>query len=349
MSDSTDIEKPGILYVDDEEKALKYFAKAFSRDFRVLTASNVRDGLETLEREGDSIALVLSDQRMPEATGVEFLSKVYALYPSKIRILTTAYSDLDSAIQSVNQGRIYQYVVKPWDLRDLQMILRRAYDFYSLLTERNELMSIKMSTFQRIVLADRTKTLQVISSALGGEVGDGLLSALSSLIAALPTSLDTNPARAGNAFLRGGLQDLMRQERETHERILTFWQSNSMPLDSSVSLFAEKLQEQLGGENELHCSVESGGGAHTVSIQSNGDDPAAVLHSIFGVLTEPSPSDSSLILFRLLPLLEKDSGALILNWNNAQLVKITGCSKTDNSALEEELETLYDRWDSNSL
>ncbi|MGE9289934.1 MAG: response regulator [Puniceicoccales bacterium] len=346
MSDPTEKTKPGILYVDDEEKALKYFAKAFSRDFRVFTANNAGDGIKILEQEAESIALIVSDQRMPETTGVEFLTEARDLFPHKVRILTTAYSDLDSAIQSVNQGRIYQYVVKPWDLQDFQMILRRAYDYYSLLTERNELMSIKMSTFQRIVLADRTKTLQLLASSLAAPAGTDLTTALYSLIIALPATVETNPARAGQAFLRGGLRDFMRQEREAHEKILTFWNSANSADTDPLTTLAGRLRENFAG---LECQIDPQGPDKKLSLDLGSVSQADLLHALFGVLTEASPSEVALALLRTLPSLEAESARLKIEINGEEWIKFAPKSISEHYALEEELSSVYDQWDSLSL
>src|SRR5690606_2127190 len=113
----------GVLYIDDEEKALKYFRMAYSPDFKVFTASSGQEGIEILRRESKQIGVIISDQRMPEMVGAEVLEIARREFPMIVRILTTAYSDLDSAIQAVNKGHIYQYVVKPWDVDDLRMVL----------------------------------------------------------------------------------------------------------------------------------------------------------------------------------------------------------------------------------
>ncbi|MBN8709909.1 MAG: hypothetical protein BGO12_08635 [Verrucomicrobia bacterium 61-8] len=176
----------GILYIDDEEKALKYFRMAFSEKFEIFTANSGREGLEILRRESSRIGVVISDQRMPEMLGAEVLGIVREEFPSVIRIITTAYSDLESAIQAVNKGYIYQYVVKPWEIRDLGMVLQRAADYFRVLTERNELLALKMATLQRILCSDRVKWL-LLSSASWEPAARGIFRrALLAAIQALP-------------------------------------------------------------------------------------------------------------------------------------------------------------------
>jgi excisionase family DNA binding protein len=119
-----------ILYVDDEEKSLKYFAKAFSTEFRVLTAANAAQAYKLLKEHRDEITLLFSDQRLPGEKGVEFLEQARKLQPAAIRILTTAYSDFDVAIEAVNSAAIFKYVTKPWDITELERILKRACDVH---------------------------------------------------------------------------------------------------------------------------------------------------------------------------------------------------------------------------
>jgi len=103
------------LYVDDEEKSLKYFTRAFEDQFCIFTASNAQDGLRILEEHRDDIGVLMTDQRMPGEKGVWLLEKARHLRPRIIRILVTAYSDMEAAIAAVNTGAIYRYISKPWD------------------------------------------------------------------------------------------------------------------------------------------------------------------------------------------------------------------------------------------
>ncbi|MFP4351515.1 MAG: response regulator [Puniceicoccaceae bacterium] len=353
MNEENQQSLPGILYVDDEAKALKYFEKAFGRDYRVWTAESAAAGLEILGREEDNLAIVVSDQRMPGTTGVEFLSEVRALSPDKIRILTTAYSDLDSAIQSVNQGRIYQYVVKPWDLGDLKMVLRRACDFHSILTERNHLMSLKMSTFQRIVLADRTKTLVLLGRTMDPSRGDRLLAAVHTMIRALPSSVEANPARAGGAFVRGGLRDLLRQEREAHQKIIDFWISCGDGFSEVLERVVERFRTGSGGCGPFLCEIETTGAETRIAARTDRESWAAVLQSLFGVLIQPDPSETALDFLWLLARAAEGGGAPVTIAGNdgsgETQIRFSPEAPEAVSGLEEGLALLYDRWDSASL
>src|SRR5258708_40174436 len=108
-----DYKKHAILYVDDEEKSLKYFTRAFEEQFQILTAANAQDGLKLLEAHKDEIGLLMIDQRMPGEKGIWVLGKARELRGRVMRILATAYSGLDEAIGAVNSGLTYLNLTEP--------------------------------------------------------------------------------------------------------------------------------------------------------------------------------------------------------------------------------------------
>ena len=135
-----DYKKFAILYVDDEEKSLKYFTRAFGDQFRILTAPNAEEGFKLFEQHKDELAILITDQRMPGEKGVQLLEKVRQVRPRVIRMLATAYSDLEAAISAVNTGAIYKYVHKPWDVPQLEVTLKRALEFFLVQMERDHLL-----------------------------------------------------------------------------------------------------------------------------------------------------------------------------------------------------------------
>ncbi len=155
-----------ILIVDDEPQAVKYFKKAFGTKYDVLTATSA-DEAETLILSGNhNIGLVISDQRMPGRSGVSLLNRVRNERPDIIRILTTAYADLDSAIDAVNKGEILRYISKPWDLRVLEAEIDQAITFYLLKNEYDMLLRDKLSAMHRTLLRDRMNDLAMLSGLL---------------------------------------------------------------------------------------------------------------------------------------------------------------------------------------
>lgn len=153
-----------ILYVDDEPMSLKYFVQALEGKYEVITASSADEGLSKLQRHSREVAVLITDQRMPGKMGMELLKQAKAYYPNVVRILTTAYSDVNSAIQAMNQGAVYQYINKPWDLEDLLAVIRRAMQFFMLKRERDLLAREKLSSIQRMALISKVQSLLIFAS-----------------------------------------------------------------------------------------------------------------------------------------------------------------------------------------
>jgi len=129
-----------ILVVDDEEAILETMTYTFEDEYQVLTATSAQQALNLLEQDGP-VAVVISDQRMPEMTGVEFLSKVYETDPTTVRIILTGFADMNAIIQAINDGHVYAYITKPWEPADLKQVVRRAVDHHALAVENERLMS----------------------------------------------------------------------------------------------------------------------------------------------------------------------------------------------------------------
>jgi FixJ family two-component response regulator len=202
-----DLKKYAVLYVDDEEQALKYFPKLFGGDLRCLTANGVDQARAVIERAGDTIGVVISDQRMPGENGVELLTWLRANRPHVVRILTTAYSDLDSAISSVNSGAIFRYVVKPWEHREMYGVLARAMEYHLVTRERDALLTEKMTTLQRIVVMDRRRSFVVLAAGLSQRLRNPL-PALRSYLDQVPEVASQTPGDLA------GLWDVAQRESQ---------------------------------------------------------------------------------------------------------------------------------------
>lgn len=122
-------DKINILYVDDEENNLFSFKANFRIKYNVFTALSGQIALDLLKET--AISVIITDQRMPEMTGVAFLEKVCELYPETIRILLTGYSDMSAVIDAVNKGKIFHYLSKPWNEKELDDTIQNAYEIYS--------------------------------------------------------------------------------------------------------------------------------------------------------------------------------------------------------------------------
>jgi DNA-binding NtrC family response regulator len=120
--------RPAVLYVDDERPNLTLFERLFGEDFRVLTADGGEKALAVLEK--DEVGVVLSDQRMPNLTGIELLARIERQWPASSRVLLTAYSDRDLLLAAITQGHVHDYVIKPWNEGDLRLRIERALEAY---------------------------------------------------------------------------------------------------------------------------------------------------------------------------------------------------------------------------
>ena len=116
--------RPCILFVDDEERVVNQLRMIFRQDYEVHTATSGAAGLQILQ--STQIDVVVSDQRMPGMTGIEFLAQVRRLQPSAMRLLLTGYSDLAAIVGSVNEGEVFRFINKPWDHAEIQAIIASA-------------------------------------------------------------------------------------------------------------------------------------------------------------------------------------------------------------------------------
>src|SRR6267142_989400 len=187
MQSLYDYKKFAILYVDDEEKSLKNFVRAFEDQFRILTAANAQDGFKLLEQHADDIGLIMTDQRMPGEKGVWLLEKARQLRPRVVRILATAFADMEAAIAAVNTGAIYKYVTKPWDPPQLENTLKRGLEFFMVQRERDQLLQEKMSVLHNMMIADRIVSLGLLAAGLSHHIRNSLV--------AVKTFLDLAPAK----------------------------------------------------------------------------------------------------------------------------------------------------------
>lgn len=132
-----DKEKIKVLYVDDEVNNLQAFKATFRRDYKIFLAESAKEGREVLLNE--RIDIIITDQRMPEENGVDFLESIIPLYPDPMRILLTGYTDIQAVIDAINKGKVYHYLTKPWEEDYLRTVVKNAYEVYSLRKENKQL------------------------------------------------------------------------------------------------------------------------------------------------------------------------------------------------------------------
>src|SRR5437764_1226655 len=267
MQNLYDYKKFVVLYVDDEEKSLKYFTRAFEEQFRILTAANAQDGLKLLELHKDEIGLLMTDQRMPGEKGVWLLEKARQLRPRIIRILATAYADMEAAIAAVNTGAIYKYVTKPWDPPLLENVLKRGLEFFMVQRERDSLLMEKMSVLHNMMIADRIVSLGLLAAGLSHHIRNALV--------AVKTFLDLAPAKLEDEkmemsglrnpdFWKEYYQNVQGQIGKINNMLKDLWTASEKPafeFTDRVQLHqvvAETVEQLKSGFAAKNIQVENG-------------------------------------------------------------------------------------------
>lgn len=130
-------EKNKMLVVDDEPDNLDLLYRTFRREFKVLRSESGIEALNVLAAEGE-VAVIISDQRMPEMKGTEFLSKTVPQFPDTMRIILTGFTDVEDLVDAINSGQVYKYITKPWDPNELKAVVQRAVETYEIQKKRSE-------------------------------------------------------------------------------------------------------------------------------------------------------------------------------------------------------------------
>jgi len=163
--------KHRILAVDDERANLNLLRRTFHRDYEILLAESGQEGLSILR--GGQVDLIISDQRMPGMTGVQMLAESRRIHPNAVRIILTAYADVKDIIDSINEGNIYRYILKPWSPDELKVTVAKALDHFRLEEENRELVKqLQKSLYelkaaqQELLLRERLSTLGRMASSI---------------------------------------------------------------------------------------------------------------------------------------------------------------------------------------
>ncbi|PZO44946.1 MAG: two-component system response regulator [Pseudanabaena frigida] len=126
-----------LLVVDDEQDNLDLLYRTFRKEFVVFRADSGVKALEILAKEGE-MAAIISDQRMPEMKGTEFLSRTVSDFPDTMRIVLTGFTDITDLIEAINSGQVHKYITKPWEPDELKVVVSEATQIYDLLKQRSE-------------------------------------------------------------------------------------------------------------------------------------------------------------------------------------------------------------------
>lgn len=176
-----------ILYLDDEEHNLTAFRATFRRDYQIFTATSGREALQILRE--NPVQLIVTDQRMPEMTGVQFLEAVIPEFPDAVRMILTGFSDVEAIIKAINTGRVFRYITKPWEEQDLRATIKGAFEYYTLQQKNRQLLLAlqeKVSEQERIMNLFRKYVPEsVVASALDSETEHGIFDGESRIVSVL--------------------------------------------------------------------------------------------------------------------------------------------------------------------
>jgi CheY-like chemotaxis protein len=163
-----------VLAVDDEPHILNALTRLLRKEnYNFFTAPSGKEGLLFLAEH--PVHLIISDQRMPEMTGTEFLQEVKKKYPKTIRVILSGYAEVDTIIQSINKGEIYRFIPKPWNDEELKLVIRQCLEHYQLL-EKTRLLAKEIQVHNEeleylnrnmeSILDERTKSLKFYQAML---------------------------------------------------------------------------------------------------------------------------------------------------------------------------------------
>jgi response regulator RpfG family c-di-GMP phosphodiesterase len=162
--------KHTVFLIDDEESIVRSLQRLFRKEgYEILTATNGPEGLDLLKKVEKPVSLFISDQRMPEMTGAEFLEKARSIFPEAMRFLLTGYSSMDAVVDAINKGAIHRYINKPWDDNDLLSQVHQALEQYELILENKRLQALTQKQNQELkdlnknlegIIDERTKEVQ---------------------------------------------------------------------------------------------------------------------------------------------------------------------------------------------
>jgi two-component system NtrC family sensor kinase len=201
---------PYVLFVDDDHANLVVFEATCAGDFPVLVAGGGEQALELMRNH--EIGVLITDQRMPHMTGVQLLERVHQEYPDVVRILITAYSDLNDAIAAINMGHVRRYMRKPWVPEELRAVIKESLEIYTM-TGRMRSME------QRLLQTERVYALGVVAAAIAQELHEPTLQLAERLSAAKVAlknalRLAEQPMKQ-TAALRGALEEAEEELNET--------------------------------------------------------------------------------------------------------------------------------------
>ncbi|MEE9352390.1 MAG: response regulator [Thiotrichaceae bacterium] len=322
----TNKDSHAILFVDDEEKARKMFTRLVSTQFTVLTAADVKEAKEILDKEHENIGVLITDQRMPGELGVDLLRHIRRTYPKIIRMLTTAYTDLDDAIEAVNTGEIFRYINKPWNVDELLIDLRLAMNFFNIEQDRQQLIQEKMSLSHRQSRIEMMKSLITMSSS---------------------QAHFNRPKQAVKSFLQQVAEPQILAEQNFTKEANGYWEGEvdktekMIQINTSLNQWSEQASDFINTDGSSEAidyqgCIDQVGNELSINIMLDGANNPSAQSAL-------NQQGITALLSVISQTLANSGNDLKLAINNVdQGVEITGTASSPNSGLAEQFLTMGD-------
>lgn len=276
--DDCDYQKFAILFVDDEANARKYFRRLFGEKFRILEAGDGAEALTVFRKHAAEIGVIVTDQRMPNETGIELLSKIAEEHPDVVKILSTAYADIDTALGSINQGRIYHFMTKPWDIPKMEVTLRRAMEFFMMKRERDALLGTKMQVVGDLMLSSRLAAFALVPVCAGIPCKRAS-EAIASFIR-IGSASDASPVSAANDW------------KQVHDRQIQY--AAALEARLQIALAVDKPAARIAAlASELEAAVSLGTNGKPTVLSCSSDPGSILSGGVLGRTDEPTSIQAS--------------------------------------------------------
>jgi two-component system, sensor histidine kinase and response regulator len=288
-----------ILYVDDEESNLKGFKSIYFTDYTIYTAISGKEALEILANH--EVQIIITDQKMPGMTGVEFLSNTMMKYPDPIRIILTGYSDIEVLMKAINECGIFRYLTKPWNEAEMNMTINQALDTYTLRKENGELIN-KLTEANATLeekVKERTEKIENLISTVAHDLRSPLnqIKAIISLFRMEAASLTAD---------QNNLIDMIIQAADRLKKMINRILDLNAIEHRDVNLKLEKADiaaiirdvtnqaSALCAEKNLKLSIHAANGMHYAVVDVN--YLVQVLENLLSNAIKFSPSDKNIFI-----------------------------------------------------
>jgi two-component system, sensor histidine kinase and response regulator len=285
-----------ILIVDDEKDNLEALNRLLRSEFEITSTTSPIEALKLIQKNDYSV--VISDQRMPQMTGVDLFEKAKRFRPDTMRVLLTGYTDIDSVVEAINRGNIYRYIAKPWDPEDLKLTLRQADEAFQLrralesqntaLESANEELKLALEDLTRLDEA-KARFLSLISHELNTPLT--VLTSFSDLLAEKKNSLPADAAKASEAISKAS-----RRFSEIVSEVIAYVSlesDGSLRLQEvSISNVIRDLLKQLKGEADKRNLVVKCDSKGDINLRCDPEKMKLALQKLFKDAIQHAPIKS---------------------------------------------------------